>query len=70
MLLALALEPIPQILILDEPLSGVDVGESICCWICWTRSGRNMISPSSSPPTISPPCAIMLTRSSSFSRPF
>ena len=45
-------------------------GESICCWICWTRSGRNMISPSSSPPTISPPCAIMLTRSSSFSRPF
>ena len=26
MLLALAVEPIPQILILDEPLSGVDVG--------------------------------------------
>ena len=25
-LLALALEPIPQILILDEPLSGVDMG--------------------------------------------
>lgn len=70
MLLALALEPIPQILILDEPLSGVDVGGEHLLLDMLDEIRQKYDSPSSSPPTISPPCAIMLTRSSSFSRPF
>ena len=55
MLLALALEPVPHILVLDEPLSGVDIEGSTSCWRCWTSCGRSTTCPSCCPPTTLPP---------------
>lgn len=71
MLLALALEPIPQILILDEPLSGVDVGgEHLLLDMLDEIRQKYDLSILFSTHDFSTLAAIMLTRSSSFSRPF
>ena len=53
-LLAMAMEPLPNILILDEPMSGVDEA-GVSCWICWTKSAPTTICPFCSPPTTSAP---------------
>ncbi len=63
-LLAMALEPVPHILILDEPLSGVDIEGKSSFWTCWTRCGGLTTCPSSCPPTTLPPWRNMPTRSS------
>ena len=61
-LLALALEPLPHILVLDEPSQAWTLTGRSSFWTCWTRSVPAMTCPSSCPPTTSPPWASLPTR--------